>query len=167
MPTKIASMKNAAPSSENGRPMMPPAKAMNRGHSSPSSKLMIVPEAAPTANRIANTFDQRRASARHVGIAGTQMHPLGGQHHQRQPDPEHREEQMKAQRRSHLPATRRQVTDRTQHKQTHQRSPPPGPLETKLVRSCQADDTVLRSLVAGLGGRRAGESVSWGPHASH
>ena len=47
--------------------MMPPAKAMNRGHSSPSSKLMIVPDAAPTANRIANTFDQRRASARHTG----------------------------------------------------------------------------------------------------
>ena len=67
MPTKIASRKNAAPSSENGKPMIPPAKAMNRGHSSPSSKLMIVPDAAPTANRIANTFDQRRASARQTG----------------------------------------------------------------------------------------------------
>ena len=67
MPTKIASTKNAAPSSENGKPMMPPANAMNRGHNSPSSKLMIVPEAAPTANKIANTFDHRRANARQVG----------------------------------------------------------------------------------------------------
>ena len=67
MPTKIASMKNAAPSSENGRPMIPPAYAMKRGKRSPSSKLMIVPDAAPTANSTANTFDQRRASARHTG----------------------------------------------------------------------------------------------------
>ena len=47
--------------------MIPPAKAMNRGHSRPSSKLMIVPEAAPTANKIANTFDHRHASARQTG----------------------------------------------------------------------------------------------------
>ena len=40
---------------------------MNRGNSSPSSKLMIVPDAAPTANSTANTFDQRRASARQTG----------------------------------------------------------------------------------------------------
>jgi hypothetical protein len=40
---------------------------MKRGNRSPSSKLMIVPEAAPTANRTANTFDHRRANARHTG----------------------------------------------------------------------------------------------------
>ena len=40
---------------------------MNFGKSSPSSKLITVPEAAPTANRTANTLDQRRASARHTG----------------------------------------------------------------------------------------------------
>jgi hypothetical protein len=44
-----------------------PAGAMKRGKSRPSSKLMIVPEAAPTANRTANTFDQRSASARQTG----------------------------------------------------------------------------------------------------
>jgi hypothetical protein len=60
-------MKNANPSSENGRPMIPPANAMKRGKSKPSSKLMIVPDTAPTAKRIANAFDQRSASARQTG----------------------------------------------------------------------------------------------------
>jgi hypothetical protein len=47
--------------------MIPPANDMKRGNSSPSSKLMIVPDTAPTANKIANALDQRRASARHTG----------------------------------------------------------------------------------------------------
>ena len=60
-PMKIASMKNAKPSSENGRPMMPPAYFMNCGHSRPSSNDRIVPDTAPTANRIAMPFAQVRA----------------------------------------------------------------------------------------------------------
>ena len=60
---KIASMKNAKPSSENGRPMMPPASFMNSGHSKPNSNERIVPETAPTANKIAIPLAQARANA--------------------------------------------------------------------------------------------------------
>ena len=123
---------------------------MNRGHNSPSSKLMIVPDAAPTANRIANTFDQRRASARQVGIPGTQMHPLRNQHHQRQPNPEHREEQVKTQRRPHLPATSRQVTDRTKRNRHERRPSSPGPsrrIEAERVLRDWSHHTVLRSII--------------------
>src|SRR4051794_28879027 len=63
MPRKIASRKKAKPSSANGRPMTPPAIRVKPGHSSPSSNEMIVPDTAPTAKRIANAFDQRRARA--------------------------------------------------------------------------------------------------------
>jgi hypothetical protein len=61
MPRKMASTKNANPSSENGIPKMGPAKAMNRGHRSPSSNDRTVPDTAPTANRIAVPCAQRRA----------------------------------------------------------------------------------------------------------
>ena len=43
--------------------MIPPAIRVNPGHSSPNSNEMIVPDTAPTANRIANALDQRRARA--------------------------------------------------------------------------------------------------------
>jgi hypothetical protein len=56
-------MKNANPSRENGRPMIPPAYFMNSGHSRPNSKERIVPETAPTANRIAIPFAQARAKS--------------------------------------------------------------------------------------------------------
>ena len=65
---------------------------------------MIVPETAPTANRIANAFDQRRASAQPGRVAGPQVQPLGGQHHHRQPDAEDREGEVERQRRPHLGA---------------------------------------------------------------
>src|SRR4029077_2615858 len=61
-PRKIASRKNAKPSAEKGRPKIAPEKAMNRGHSRPSSKESAVPDTAPTANRIPNALAQRRAS---------------------------------------------------------------------------------------------------------
>ena len=61
MPRKIASVKNANPSSENGIPMIGPANSMNRGHRSPSSNDSTVPDTAPTANRIAVPFAQRLA----------------------------------------------------------------------------------------------------------
>src|SRR3989442_14843635 len=53
MPRKIASVKNANPSSENGMPMIEPANSMKRGHRRPSSNDSTVPDTAPTANRIA------------------------------------------------------------------------------------------------------------------
>src|SRR6266571_1635218 len=62
MPRKIASRKNAKPSSEKGMPKIGPAKAMNGGHSRPSSNESTVPDTAPTANRIAVPRAQRRAS---------------------------------------------------------------------------------------------------------
>ena len=64
MPRKIASGKNAKPSSENGMPMIGPGERMKRGHSSPSSNDSTVPDTAPTANRIAVPLAQRFASSR-------------------------------------------------------------------------------------------------------
>jgi len=60
----MASRKKAKPSSEKGMPMTGPAKAMNSGHKSPSSKESTVPLTAPTAKRMAVPFDQRLASSR-------------------------------------------------------------------------------------------------------
>src|SRR5437016_5501215 len=57
----MASMKNAKPSAEKGRPKMAPENAMNLGQSRPSSKESAVPETAPTANRMPNAFDHRCA----------------------------------------------------------------------------------------------------------
>jgi hypothetical protein len=67
MPRKMASVKNAKPSSENGMPMIAPACSMNVGQSSPSSKLNTVPETAPTANRMAVPLAHRLASSRSTG----------------------------------------------------------------------------------------------------
>jgi hypothetical protein len=63
-PRKIASVKNANPSRENGIPMMGPAKAMKRGQRSPSSKLSTVPETAPTAKSTAVPLAHRFARSR-------------------------------------------------------------------------------------------------------
>src|SRR5215208_5386914 len=67
MPRKMASVKNANPSSENGIPMIGPANAMKLGQRSPSSKESTVPDTAPTANRIAVPFAHRLASSRYAG----------------------------------------------------------------------------------------------------
>src|SRR5829696_3429560 len=67
MPRKIASVKNANPSSEKGMPMIGPAYAMNPGQSSPSSNDSTVPETAPTANRIAVPFAHRLARSSATG----------------------------------------------------------------------------------------------------
>ena len=54
-------MKNAKPSAVNGKPKIAPEKAMNLGQSRPSSNESVVPDTAPTANKMPNAFDQRRA----------------------------------------------------------------------------------------------------------
>src|SRR6266850_2458539 len=59
-------MKKANPSAENGRPKMPPENTMKRGQRRPSSKDRTVPETAPTAKRIPNALDHRRASTIHA-----------------------------------------------------------------------------------------------------
>ncbi len=64
IPRKIASVKKAKPSSENGIPIIGPAWRMNSGHSSPSSKESTVPETAPTAKRIAVPRAHRLVSSR-------------------------------------------------------------------------------------------------------
>ena len=64
---KIASTKNAMPSSANGRPITAPYSRMNAGHSRPISKLRIVPDTAPTAKSTAATLDQRSASSSATG----------------------------------------------------------------------------------------------------
>src|SRR5687767_1999305 len=68
MPRKMASRKKAKPSSENGRPKMGPAWAMNVGQRRPSSKDSTVPDTAPTAKRIAVPLAQRMASLRKTGF---------------------------------------------------------------------------------------------------
>jgi hypothetical protein len=45
------------------------------------------------------------------GVASAQMHPFRDQHHERQADSEHGEEQVKAQRGANLRATSREVAD--------------------------------------------------------
>ena len=65
MAMKIASTKKEKPSSVKPSPKTLPNRAMNAGHSSPSSKLRIVPVTTPTANNASITFDQRRAIVRY------------------------------------------------------------------------------------------------------
>ena len=64
MPIKIASMKKEKPSTAKPRPNTEPKVAVKFGHSSPISKLRIVPVMTPTANSAAITFVHRRASVR-------------------------------------------------------------------------------------------------------
>src|SRR5512143_11898 len=67
MPRKMASVKNANPSSENGIPMIAPANRMNSGQSRPSSNDSTVPDTAPTAKRIAVPRAHRLARSRWMG----------------------------------------------------------------------------------------------------
>ena len=64
MPMKIASMKNEKPSTAKPSPNTLPNVAVKFGHSSPISKLRIVPVITPTANSAAMIRVQRRASVR-------------------------------------------------------------------------------------------------------
>jgi hypothetical protein len=64
MPRKIASVKNANPSSANGGPITGPNVPMNAGQSRPSSNDSTVPETAPTANKIPVPFASRLLSSR-------------------------------------------------------------------------------------------------------
>ena len=56
-------MKKKIPSNANGTPNASPHWPMNRGQSSPNSKLSTVPVTAPTANVTAMYFDHRWASS--------------------------------------------------------------------------------------------------------
>ena len=62
---KIASRKNENPSIAKPNPNTDPNVAVKPGHSSPISKLRIVPVITPTANSATSTFDQRFASTRY------------------------------------------------------------------------------------------------------
>jgi hypothetical protein len=62
---KMASVKNENPSMANPRPNTEPKVAMKPGHSSPISKLRIVPVTTPTANSATMILVQRRASVRY------------------------------------------------------------------------------------------------------
>ena len=61
---KIASMKKENPSIANPRPNTLPKVAVKLGHSSPISKLRIVPVMTPTANSASTIRLQRRATVR-------------------------------------------------------------------------------------------------------
>ena len=62
---KIASRKNEKPSTANPSPNTEPNVAVNSGHSSPISKLRIVPVITPTANSATSTLLHRFASVRY------------------------------------------------------------------------------------------------------
>ena len=64
---KMASRKKEKPSIANPRPKTPPKVAVKLGHSSPISKLRIVPVITPTANSATMIRLQRRAIARYSG----------------------------------------------------------------------------------------------------
>ena len=64
---KIASMKNENPSIAKPSPNTLPNVAVKFGHSSPISKLRIVPVITPTANSARTIRLQRRASVRYTG----------------------------------------------------------------------------------------------------
>ena len=80
-------MKKANPSAEKGSPMMPPASAMKRGQSSPSSNERTVPETAPTAKRMANPLAQRPRQRQVDRVAGAQPEPLGDEQQTGNPMP--------------------------------------------------------------------------------
>ena len=61
---KIASMKKEKPSMAKPRPNTLPKVAVKLGHSTPISKLRIVPVITPTANRASTMRLQRRATVR-------------------------------------------------------------------------------------------------------
>ena len=82
MPRKIASVKNANPSSANGSPIDFAERPMNRGHSRPSSNDSTVPDTAPTANRMPVPLASRFDSCRYSAIARAPVAQVG-QHHQR------------------------------------------------------------------------------------
>ena len=60
---KIASRKNATPSSANGSPITSPYVDISPGQSNPISKLRIVPDTAPIANSTAEALPHFFASA--------------------------------------------------------------------------------------------------------
>jgi hypothetical protein len=61
----MASAKNENPSTAKPKPNTPPNVPVNAGHSTPISKLRIVPVTTPTANSATNTRVQRWASVRY------------------------------------------------------------------------------------------------------
>src|SRR5437879_7355450 len=101
MPRKIASVKKAKPSRENGIPMTEPASSMKRGQSSPSSKERTVPDTAPTANRMAVP----RPALGEIevdGIARPLPATLCKDHEHGHRDPDDGEDDMKRERHRHL-----------------------------------------------------------------
>jgi hypothetical protein len=74
MPTKIASMKKANPSSTNGKPKTSPKRSISPGHRMPISKESRVPDTAPAANSTPIAFAQVWASS--VSAALPRLCPL-------------------------------------------------------------------------------------------
>ena len=106
---KIASMKNAKPFERERQADDRRRPAHELGHSRPSSNESIVPETAPTANRIAIAL---RPGARELvvgAVARAQPQPFGDEDQQRQADAERGEDEVERQRRPHLRAGGDQV----------------------------------------------------------
>jgi hypothetical protein len=111
MPKKIASMKKANPSSENGSP----DDAAREGHEPREQQAEL--EADDRSGHCADSEqdgERPRPAARQRPpdrVAGPQVKPFRDDHHQRQPHAEDGEREVEGQRRAHLRAAGRHVVD--------------------------------------------------------
>ena len=101
---KIASMKNEKPSIANPSPNTPPNVAVKFGHSSPISKLRIVPVITPDGEQRHHHPAPAPGQRPVQRVAGAQVQPLDEQHHRRERDPErHQRDVHRERQRLHLP----------------------------------------------------------------
>ena len=128
------------------RPQQPKLEADDRARRRPAPR---------TGSRIPSTSD---APGRARSDRRAQMHPLRNQHHQWQSHPEHREEQVKTQRRSHLRTTSRQMTDHTKRKRMKNGHRRPVPVTgskrsvcSRIGFSTRSSDRVSRLRECGFG----------------
>ena len=127
---KIASRKKAMPSSANGRPITSPNSDIMPGHSRPISKLSIVPDTAPTANRTAETLAHFFASTSASCIVVLEAAPMQHVDQRREGHAEARQDDVETERERHLVAGGHQFVGSEQHReppaQTVSANPDPG-----------------------------------------
>ena len=108
-------MKNAKPSSENGRPMIPPANGMKPREQQTQLEADDGPRHGADREQDRERLGPPARERAPHGVAGAQVHALGDQHHQRQPDSEHGKAEVKRQGGAHLGA----ACDQVAHVCTH------------------------------------------------
>jgi hypothetical protein len=96
MPRKIASMKNAKPSSENGRPITPPAKAMKRGKRRPKLEADDRPRDGANGEEDGERLGPAPGQGSPDRVAVRRCIASRHEHHQREPHAEHAKVRWKA-----------------------------------------------------------------------